>query len=449
MNEKKSLYWFQKVAYGSGDLGSNFMYTFVASFIMIYLTDTVGLNAGVIGTLMLVSRIFDGVSDVFFGICIDRTHSKMGKARPWMFWCAFPLAICEAILFMVPSVSTTIQYAYFFIVYTLLNAVFYTANNIAYASLTALITKNAEERVQLGSIRFIFAMLAAIIISSLTMRTVTFFGGGVIGWKIVAIIYSLIMLAFNSLAVLTVKELPEDHIEQEHGRKKPDVTIIQSLKLLLSNKYYIFILLYYIINQIVYIGSVGVGIYFCTYSLGNPDYLGVFTLISNGAMIVGLIATPIFVKKAGIYKVNLAGMLIGLAGAVAASIAGYTGNISLLMLSLAVKGLGTSPMLGTVNAVIADISTYTYMKDGVRIDGTMFSCSSMGNKVGGGLGTAISGWLLAVSGYDGLAAVQSESAISMIMFMYLLLPAICIAVMAVLLSQLNVEKGMEKLKCQN
>ncbi len=86
MNEKRYLNWFNKIGYGSGDIAGNCVYALLSSFVMIYLTDTVGLNAGIVGTLMAVSKIFDGITDVFFGNMIDRTRSKMGKARPWMLW---------------------------------------------------------------------------------------------------------------------------------------------------------------------------------------------------------------------------------------------------------------------------------------------------------------------------------------------------------------------------
>ena len=138
-SEKKYLNFWQKVAYGCGDAGSNFMYTMVNSFLMLYLTNAIGLNSAVIGTLMMVSKLLDGVTDLIFGNMIDRTKSKMGKARPWMFWSMFPLAICEIMLFSMPKAGETLQYAYFFVFYTLLNAVCYTANNIAYASLSALV----------------------------------------------------------------------------------------------------------------------------------------------------------------------------------------------------------------------------------------------------------------------------------------------------------------------
>ena len=147
--EKKYLKWYQKVAYGSGDLAANCSYGLVSSFILLYLTGTMGLNSGIIGTLMLASKFLDGISDVIFGTLIDRTHSKLGKARPWMLYGQIGLSVCLFLLFAVPAADTTVQYIYFFVVYTALNAVFFTANNIAYASLVALITKNNNERVQL------------------------------------------------------------------------------------------------------------------------------------------------------------------------------------------------------------------------------------------------------------------------------------------------------------
>lgn len=149
MEERKYMKWYNKVGYGSGDIAGNVVYALLASFVMIFLTDTIGLNAGVVGTLIAVSKIFDGISDVFFGAMIDKTKSKMGKARPWMLYGYFGCAICLVAIFCIPTdMGQTAQYAWFFIAYTLLNAGFYTANNIAYSALTALITKNNSERVR-------------------------------------------------------------------------------------------------------------------------------------------------------------------------------------------------------------------------------------------------------------------------------------------------------------
>ncbi len=122
------------------------MYAFLTSFVMVYLTDTIGLASGIVGTLIAVSKLLDGFTDIFFfGSMIDKTHSKMGKARPWMLYgyigCAITLVAC----FAVPtSLGRTAQYAWFFIAYTLLNGVFYTANNIAYSALTSLVTRTVK-----------------------------------------------------------------------------------------------------------------------------------------------------------------------------------------------------------------------------------------------------------------------------------------------------------------
>ena len=152
MEEKKYLKLYNKVGYGGGDFAANMVYGLISSFVMIYLTNTIGMDAGIIGTLILVSKLLDGVTDILFGSLIDRTHSKFGKARPWMFWSYFGNAIALIALFAIPmNLSSKLQYAYFFIAYTLLNAIFYTANNIAYSALTSLITKNSQERVQMGT----------------------------------------------------------------------------------------------------------------------------------------------------------------------------------------------------------------------------------------------------------------------------------------------------------
>ena len=103
MNEKRYLKWYQKVAYGSGDLAANCGYALISSFVMLYLTNAVGLNSAIIGTLMMVSKLLDGVSDIFFGGLMDKTKSKMGQARPWMLYGFIGCAITLSLIFAVPT----------------------------------------------------------------------------------------------------------------------------------------------------------------------------------------------------------------------------------------------------------------------------------------------------------------------------------------------------------
>lgn len=445
-NEKKYLKWYNKLGYGSGDLAANCIYALLTSFVMIYLTDTVGLKASVIGVLIMVSKCLDGVSDVFFGNLMDKTHTKMGKARPWMLWTEIGCGICLVAVFAIPSSwGTTAQYAFFFIAYTLLNAVFYTANNIAYASLTSLITKNVNERVQMGSIRFMFSLATNIIVASVTVGLVGKFGGGAVGWKTVAIIYAIIALIVNTISVFSVRELSPEELsegmEESAASMDEKPSFVESLKLLLMNKYFILIAVFYMLTYIQ-TGIAGVGTYWCTYVLGDVSMLGAFSAAMMIPMIIGLALTPMLIKKfKGMYKINLCGYIVSTVFRALFIVAGYAMNVPMMLIMSAIAGLFASPVTGDINALISATSEYTVRTQGKHIEGAMFSCSSLGIKVGGGLGTAICGLLLDAGGYVANAPEQSASAINMLNFMYLWIPMIAVILVTVIMYFLKVEKA--------
>lgn len=445
MTEKKYLKWYNKIGYGSGDIGGNVVYAFLTFFVMIYLTDSIGLNSGIIGTLMAVAKIFDGISDVIFGSLIDKTHTKMGKARPWMLWPYFGCGVCLFAIFAIPtSWGKVAQYTFFLIFYVMLNAGFYTANNIAYSALTALVTKNENERVQLGSIRFVFAFTTSTIIQAVTFGLVDHFGNDAAAWKIVALIYVMIGIISNTISVLSLKELPEEenNTKKETSAPAEKYSLREAVGLLIKNKYYLLILGIYLLTQL-YSAFTGVGTFYMTYVLGDANLLGKFATALNIPMIIGLLLVPTVVAKlGGMYRINYSGYLVATVARFLVIVAAYMDSIPMMLAFTAVASLGMCPLQGDLNAVIASASDYTYLTTGKRIDGTMYSCTSLGVKLGGGLGTAVSGWLLAASGYiKGGAVAQPDSVITMLNVMYLWLPAIFCALVTFLLIQLNVEKG--------
>lgn len=342
---------------------------------MIYLTDTIGLNSGIVGTLIAMSKLFDGVTDIFFGSMIDKTKSKMGKARPWMFYGFFGCALTLFGVFAIPTnIGQTAQYAWFFIAYTLLNAVFYTANNIAYAALTSLETKNSKERVEMGSFRFMISFGTNLAIQSITFGAVEALGGGAAGWRAIAIIYCIIGIITNTLSAFSVKELSEEELKEDASEEADDnkLTFVQTFKLLVSNKYFIMICAIYILQQLR-AAMLSVGTYFMTYVLLNQKMFGVFSWAINIPLIIALAITPTLVAKMkGMYKVNKYSYIFATACRLGIVAAGYLGSIPL-----------------------------------------MFSCTSFGTKLGGGIGVALSGWLLDISGYINNGAVQPDSCISM------------------------------------
>ena len=167
----------------------------------------------------------------------------------------------------------TAQYAWFFICYTLLNAVFYTANNIAYAALTSLVTKNSKERVQMGSFRFMFSFATNLAIQSITVGAVELLGNGAAAWRIIALIYCVIGIITNTLAVFSVKELPEEELKSNGpmGIEDDKLSFKQTVKLLFENKYFSMICVIYILQQLR-AAMVNVGIFFMTYVLLNKNF---------------------------------------------------------------------------------------------------------------------------------------------------------------------------------
>lgn len=448
MEEKKYLKWYNKIGYGAGDIAGNVVYAFLASFVMIYLTDTIGLSSGIVGTLIAISKLFDGFTDIYFGSLIDKTHSRLGKARPWMLYgyvgCAITLAAC----FAVPAdLGSTAQYVWFFIAYTLLNSVFYTANNIAYSALTSLVTKNSKERVQMGSYRFIFAFSTNLLIQTITVGFVDLCGGGAAAWRLVAIIYAIIGLIVNTVSVFSVKELPQEETggsgttggEETYG-------LVQAFRLLVKNRFYLLICVAYILQQL-YSAMIGSGIFYMTWVLKNKNLFGQFAWAVNIPLIIALVFTPALVGRwKSMYKLNVRGYILAVAGRALVIVAGYLGNIPLMMAFTALAAFGQGPWQGDMNAVIASCSEYTYLTQGKRVDGTMYSCTSLGVKIGGGIGTALAGWLLEFSGYKGTNAVQPQSALHMMQFMYLWLPFIFNVLILLVLSRMNVEEANEQIR---
>jgi GPH family glycoside/pentoside/hexuronide:cation symporter len=324
-----------------------------------------------------------------------------------------------------------------------LNAVFFTANNIAYASLTALITKNTSERVQIGSFRFIFAFATKIVIEAVTIFAVNWLGGGVAGWRHIAIIYAVVGLITNTASVFSVKELPEE--EDEDTKVESELTFLQSFKVLLKNKYYVVICCSYILTQL-YASVIGIGTYYAKYILGNEEIISTLSLAINITMVASLTVLPMIIKKlGGMYKLNICGYVLAALGRVGVMMAAHMGSLPLMLVFTAIATIGIAPLQGDLNALIASCSEYTTLKTGYRLEGMMYSCSSLGIKVGGALGTAICGWLLDAAGYVENVAVQTVATVNMLNFLYLWMPVILCVAVAFLLVFLNVEKANNEL----
>lgn len=437
-----SLPMWKKVAYGSGNAGGGFIWGTVTTFLLMYCTNVIGISAAVVGSLLMVAKVFDGVTDIFMGRIIDLTKIKMGKTRFWYLLSCIPLGVCMFLLFNVPGwMDNGIKSAYIFIFYLLISAVFYTMNQVAYNMMLARVTRDQHDQVTMSGSAMLFGMIGSLVVASVTSGLVESFGGGQTGWTIVAAIYAVVGVVISLIPFFALRELPEAVFEDpaEDVEKGGKISFIQTIKELLSNKYFILMLVLY------FFGYANSGImqssmvYFSTYILNNPALMGVLGLCSTIPLLVGLPFMPKLIDKTGMRKGCVWGSIVSIAGCVISILGQLFVGFPVMLVGLLIKGFGSLPGSATYTPFLVKADEYHYQKKGHRVTGSLFSCATVGTKIGQGLGTAMCGWILAFSGFDGLAAIQSSSTNNAIIFMYLGLPLIFTVLLAIIYNMMKVE----------
>lgn len=428
----------EKLSYGFGDCAANVYVAMASTFLTAYYTDTVGLAALAVGTMMLIARIFDGVTDLIMGAIVDKTKSKYGKARPWVLWTAPFMFIGLVLLFNVPSgMASGGKLAYAYITYIFMNCIVYTANNLPYNALLSRMTLNVQDRATTASIRFVMTQITTLIINAVTANLLAS-----AGWFWLAVIYGLIEVVMLLICFFGCKE----HLDEDESGvvNVENVPLKTALPALLKNKYFYLQALLFLF---LYVNTVCVGsttFYFCNIVLGN---VGVITFTSMALTIPAIIANfinPSLVKQFGKRKVMIAGSILMIIGRVIVGAVG--GNIPLVMAGIAINGFGMGPIMSGVFAMTADVVDYGEWKTGVRSEGLVNSCTSFGMKVGIGLGSAVCTWILAAGGYDGTAAVQSASAVAAIRFGFGYFGAILSAICLVIVLLMNIDKYIDQIQ---
>lgn len=247
---------------------------------------------------------------------IDKTKSRLGKARPWMLYAYFGCAVTLVANFAIPeSLGKQHSMHGFYCIYFAECSIFY-CKQYCLCITGYVLYKNSKERVEMGSFRFIFAFLTSLIIQSITVQFVRMAGGGAAAWRTVAIIYAVIGLIVNTISVFSIKELPEEELKAGREQTEEKYGLIEAAKLLFSNKYYLMICVTYICQQI-YSAMLNMGIYYMIYVLKNENLYSVFSWAINIPVIIAMCITPMLVEKMkGLYRMNLAGYILGTAGRV-------------------------------------------------------------------------------------------------------------------------------------
>lgn len=413
----------ERLAYGFGDFGCNIIYTAMSAFLLFYYTDYANVSALAVGTIMMVSRIFDGISDIAMGIIVDKTKSKYGKARPWILRMCIPFAISGILLFSVPtSWSETPKLIYIFITYNLVSTIIYTAINVPYSALNALMTQSPYERSVLSIFRNLLATAGTFMINICTLPLVEFFGNNPSAWTKTFSIFGIVAIIAFLYTFYGTTERVKSIAELNSTTKNTNIPILTGIKALFKNKYWIMITLMLALFFLMYAINGGATVFYAKDILGDKNLVGTINGIFNIVQICGMFFIAMMIKKFGKRNIFASGLILDILGML---ILNYSnGILSLIILSSIIRGLGNACGGATMWAMVSDTIDYGEWKTGYRTEGLINSACSFGWKIGNGIGSALLGLILDIGGYVGTATIQTPSALFSIELCFIWIPII-------------------------
>ena len=422
----------EKVAYGFGDFASSMFWKMFSVYLLFFYTDVFGISAAVVGTMFLVTRIWDALNDPIMGIIADRTNTKWGKFRPYLLWMAIPFGIVGVLSFTTPDLSLSGKIVYAYITYTIMMMV-YTAVNVPYASLMGVMTSDLKDRTSLSTFRFIFAFAGSILVLATAEPLVSALSktaSGVLdaqqGWQYTMVIYAVIAAVLFYLTFAWTKERVRPPKEQKTSLK-------EDLRNLGNNKPWFILLGAGVATLIFNSLRDGSAIYYFKYYFQNQEafqlpvlniainFSTLYLVLGQAANIVGVVLAKPVSDRIGKKKTFLLAMLIAAVLSCVFFLFDES-NIVLIFTFQFFISICAGIIFPLLWSMYADIADYSEWKTGRRATGLIFSSSSMSQKMGWTLGGALTGWLLALYGFKA-NALQSTEAITGIRMMLSFMPA--------------------------
>lgn len=427
----------ETLCFSGGELGTNMLFAVMSAYLLVYYTNYAHVNPGMVGTIMLVSKVIDAFSDVAMGYIQERFAKPGAKARPWIKRMVIPYAIAAVIMFSVPEMTSTFaQGIYVFLTYNLF-CTLYTMIVIPYTSLQALITRNEKDRENTSVLRSIFNTVASTIINSFTMTFIGWAGNTKMSWTIVIGCYSLISLIAYALCYFNTKERVSEEAEGKEAETNK-LGLIDGLKLVVTNKYWIICTLNGICAAAVIALNMGSMFYYLAYVCGEPQSVQLVGFLLSMPMLVLIPLSKPIVAKLGIRNGLMAGLLVMTLGR---GIVWLGGSSSLMAIYVGtfVFAMGCSTQWCSY-PLLCNTVEYGEWKNGVRQEGLIMSANSFGSKFGSAFGTALCGWVLQWTGFDGAAEIQSATAIAGINVVYVVFPIVLNLICVFVLSFYKLEK---------
>lgn len=390
----------RKLCFGVGALGKDLCYAMISTFLMIYFTDTVGLNPFFVGNLFLVARVWDAVNDPIMGFMVDNTRTRWGKFRPWILIGTLLNAVIMIFMFRNPNLEGVSLYVYYSVVYILWGMT-YTVMDIPYWSMLPSLSSTQKERESMSVIPRIFASSAWLLMGAFGIATRNYLGNGdeAKGYSSMAVVISVIFIATILVTVFFVKD--RSSLEAAEGKKAQRTSLKDAIHVITANdqlKVYIGVVLAY--NLLVQLAG-GMAMYYFKYVTGDENLFPYFTTAASVAEMGALFIFPIFsrfMNKKKVFAIASFTPAIGLIGLLVAGAVIPT-NIPVIIICGLFYKFGSGLTLGATTVMLADVIDYGEVTLGTRNESIVASFQTLLVKTA----SAVAGWLigvgLTISGY--------------------------------------------------
>lgn len=408
----------QCVAYASGLFGQNALLV-VMGFLMVYYTDAIGISAAAAGTVILVGKIWDAVTDPIMGLIVDRTKTRWGKFRPYMLFSPLVLIAAGIFCFSIPAQAAAALKIVLVYLSNILFWTVFTALDVSYWAIIPAITKTADERNRINAFANYGIMPGAMLASIFAVPLIAAFGGGTsnaAGYVPTVVIFLVLTVAGTLFAFASLREKYAIY-NDESGKGR----FLESFSVIFKNKPLILlitgILFYMLANAFKMSGM----IYYVKYVIGDE---GLYALINVAMMLATLIVlafVPRIIKAIGKKSAFIVSMLIAAASNI---LIYFFGGVPALLIAFSAFGGVAFALYGVSYAsMLADTVEYAQWKTGRRSEGVIYSSRTFITKVGSAVGAGVIGLVLGLAHYDGMAAQQTAEAVSAIRIVNTLVPA--------------------------
>lgn len=415
--QKDRVTGFEKFAFGMGEISTNIVFTISTSLLTMFYTDVAHVSAAIIGMIIAISQVFNGVSDIAAGFIVDRTRSKYGRARVWMLRMSVPYAIAAVLLMTVPQhVGQFAQAIYVFITYNLMLTVVYTMFQLPFATTMTYMTRDQTERAKINIVRMSMSPIGNILVTYFFTRILSAMPGGLESqqnWIVLTAIYASLAAAAMLFCFACVRERVQ--VKDEYGEEK--VPLRKAIPALFQNKYFIMLFLFFVSFAMYQTFSGTMASYYCRQIIRDANIIGNVNAACYGITIFATLA----LGKVMHLTTKRNWCIIGAAFIIAGSLIVKLAPMSVTVVTVGglLRGIGMTPILGLIFTMIADAIEYGQWKTGLRTAGAIQSAVTSGQKFGQGIGSALIGFIMSASGYTGDVVELGSAAANTISNLYI------------------------------